>query len=190
MFEALGAILVVVSMVTGSVSFIAMFKPRPRLWLTTRNRAVVVWLASFALLFLGAALVPEPSPEEQAAAERRDRQEQQERARVQNLREREQAQAENLRERQERADSARGGTVVVCENRMTSQLRAPGTADYPFGHVANVQDLGNDRYRLRSYVDAENAFGGEVRTNFVCVVEVSGSGEDVSNYRIVEFDAQ
>ncbi len=73
---------------------------------------------------------------------------------------------------------------------MTSQLRAPGTADYPFGHVANVEDLGNDRYRLRSYVDAENAFGGEVRTNFVCVVEVSGSGEDASDYRIVEFDVQ
>ena len=89
-----------------------------------------------------------------------------------------------------RADSARAGTVVVCENQMTSQLRAPGTADYPFGHVANVQDLGNDRYRLRSYVDAENAFGGEVRTNFVCVVEVSGSGGDVSDYRIVEFDTQ
>ena len=173
---------ILASMVIGCVSLVAIFRPMPSLGLPTRKRAGIVWAASIALFSLGIAL-GQPSPEEQAAADRRDRQEQQERARAQNLREREQAQ-------ERRADSARAGTVVVCENQMTSQLRAPGTADYPFGHVANVQDLGNDRYRLRSYVDAENAFGGEVRTSFVCVVEVSGSGGDVSDYRIVEFDTQ
>ena len=171
------ALLIFGSIATGTLSFIAMFKPWSRFWMTTRDRAAVVWLASFALLFLGASLAPAPSPEEQAAADQRERQDQQG-----------QAQAENLRERQERADSARAGTVVVCESEMSSRLRAPGTADYPFGHVGNVEALGNDRYRLRSYVDAENAFGGEVRTTFVCVVE--GSGRDLSSYRLVEFTSQ
>ena len=69
---------------------------------------------------------------------------------------------------------------------MTSRLRAPGSADYPFGHVTSVETLGNNRYRLASYVDAENAFGGDVRTTFVCVVE--GSGDDDSGYTITAFD--
>ena len=172
--------LILGSVVTGFLSFIAMFKPWSRLWLTTPNRAAVVCVASVAVFFLTLGLAPvlDPlSPEEQAAAERRERQDQQG-----------QAQAENLRERQERADSARASTVVVCESEMSTRLRAPGTADYPFGHAGNVEALGNDRYRLRSYVDAENAFGGEVRTTFVCVVE--GIGRDLSSYRLVEFTSQ
>ena len=64
--------LILASMVIGCVSLVAIFRPMPRLWLTTRNRAAVVWLASFVVFFLGAALAPEPSPEEQAAAEQRD----------------------------------------------------------------------------------------------------------------------
>ena len=70
---------------------------------------------------------------------------------------------------------------------MSSRLRAPGSADYPFGHVTNVQVLGDDRYRLSSYVDAQNVFGGEVRTTFVCVVE--GSGEDFGGYAVTSFTA-
>ena len=68
---------------------------------------------------------------------------------------------------------------------MTQRIRAPGTADFPFGHVAIVQRGAYGRYTLCSYVDAENAFGGEVRTNFVCVVE--GSGEEISGYGVSPF---
>ena len=90
---------------------------------------------------------------------------------------------------QERADdNARAWVAVLCENEMSSRLRAPGSADYPFGHVTNVQVLGDNTYRLASHVDAENAFGGEVRTNFICVVE--GSGDDVGGYAITEFTAE
>jgi len=85
-----------------------------------------------------------------------------------------------------RADStARAIVTVHCEAEMTRRLRSPGTADYPFGHVANVESLGGSRYRLRSHVDAQNAFGGTMRTSFVCVVE--GSGDDVDGYRVTEF---
>lgn len=79
--------------------------------------------------------------------------------------------------------TARVMTTTACERAMTAQLRAPGTADYPFGHVATVQAMGENRYRLSSYVDAQNALGGEVRTPFVCVVE--GTGDDLDNYRVV-----
>ena len=66
---------------------------------------------------------------------------------------------------------------------MEQRLRAPGTADFPFGHLA--EHTGANRFRLRSYVDAENAFGGEVRTGFLCLVE--GTGEDSGSYSVVDF---
>jgi hypothetical protein len=80
---------------------------------------------------------------------------------------------------------ARAIVTVLCEREMNSRLRAPGTADYPFGLAANVQPLGDDRYRLLSYVDAQNAFGGQVRTSFICVVE--GAGDELRNYKVTEF---
>ena len=43
--------------------------------------------------------------------------------------------------------------------------------------------LSNNRYRLVSYVDAQNTFGGEVRSNFVCIVE--GSGENAGGYAVM-----
>ena len=60
----MGEFLILLSMVTGFVSFIGLFGPLPRLWLPTRKRAVVVWLASFVLLIIGGALLPDPTPEE------------------------------------------------------------------------------------------------------------------------------
>lgn len=90
---------------------------------------------------------------------------------------------EAQRQRAERAVPAI--VAVLCEMEMNRRLRAPGTADYPFGHGANVERTAAGRYRLRSYVDAQNAFGGQVRTNFVCVVE--GSGEEASGYKVTEF---
>ena len=96
---------------------------------------------------------------------------------------------ENVEREQERVfDHARISTGVVCKHAMAQQLRARGTADFPFGHSQQVEALGGNLYRLRAYVDAENAFGGEVRTNFLCVVQ--GSGEDVSGYRIVDFEVR
>ncbi len=83
---------------------------------------------------------------------------------------------------------ARAVTATLCEQRMTAGLRAPGTADYPFGHVAEVTALSDNRHRLESYVDSENAFGGQVRTRFVCMVQ--GEGDDLTGYRIVQFVIQ
>ncbi len=58
------SVLILVSMVTGTASFIALIHPLPRLWLPTRKRAVVVWIASFFLFFTGAGLSPDPVTEE------------------------------------------------------------------------------------------------------------------------------
>ena len=84
--------------------------------------------------------------------------------------------------------TARVNTSVLCELETESRLRAPGTADFPFGHSLDVQALSDNRYRLRSYVDAENAFGGEVRTVFDCTVQ--GNGDNISGYTVIEFSME
>ena len=56
MIESVGRVLELVSVVTGSVSFVGLFLRLPRLWLPTRARAIRVWVASFVLLLIGFAL--------------------------------------------------------------------------------------------------------------------------------------
>ena len=62
-------LLIFVSVVTGTASFIALFKPLPRIGLPTRKRAAVVWAASWVLAGIGVALTPEPTPEVAVAPE-------------------------------------------------------------------------------------------------------------------------
>ena len=65
----MGGFLILLSMVIGFVSFIGIIRPMRRLWLPTRKRAAVVWLASFPLFILGGALLPDRTPEEPAVRE-------------------------------------------------------------------------------------------------------------------------
>ena len=62
----MGGLLILISMAAGTVAFIALIRPLPRFWLPTRKRAAIAWVASFVLLFIGAALSPTPKPEELA----------------------------------------------------------------------------------------------------------------------------
>lgn len=89
------------------------------------------------------------------------------------------------KKRERELTDARVSTAVLCENEMSRRLRSPGTADYPFGHVTTVTAVGANRYRLVSYVDAQNGFGAQVRSRFGCVVE--GSGDQLGGYKVVEF---
>ena len=78
-------------------------------------------------------------------------------------------------------------TRTLCEQQMRGRLRAPGSADFPFSSAGSVVRTGEpNTYRMRSYVDAENAFGGEVRSRFTCVVR--GQGDEIGGYRIVTFE--
>jgi len=49
------------------------------------------------------------------------------------------------------------------------QLRCPSTADFPWS-ASRIDSLGDGHYKVVGYVDAQNAFGAQVRTNFICEV--------------------
>lgn len=62
------------------------------------------------------------------------------------------------------------GAMIACESFVEDQLRAPATASFPPARDADITHDGEDRYRVRAHVDAENAFGATVRTSFICEV--------------------
>ena len=59
----MGGLLILISLVTGTVSFISLIRPLPGLWLPTRKRAAIAWVASFVLLATGGSLLPVSIPE-------------------------------------------------------------------------------------------------------------------------------
>lgn len=65
---------------------------------------------------------------------------------------------------------------VMCQEFVSRQLRAPSTADYPWMSADGVSSLhqGEGRYMVRGYVDAQNAFGATIRTNWTCDVQYTG----------------
>lgn len=81
----------------------------------------------------------------------------------------------------EKSETERDYTAIVCADTkryIKSTLRSPSTAKFPFfGCNATKIDAGT--YKVTTYVDAQNGFGAEIRTNFTCTAK--GSGE---NWRI------
>lgn len=60
---------------------------------------------------------------------------------------------------------------VMSQQFVERQLRAPATADFPsWPDEYQVQTLGNCKYKVRSYVDAQNGFGALIRSNYSAVL--------------------
>jgi len=59
---------------------------------------------------------------------------------------------------------------IMMEDFVKQRLKAPSTAEFPGvfdGKLDHVTALGNQTYRIVSYVDAQNSFGAKIRTKFV-----------------------
>ena len=71
---------------------------------------------------------------------------------------------------------------VVCQQFVEDQLRAPSTAEFggPYSQVTTHN--GGGEYTVRTYVDAENAFGAMIRNDFTCTVQHT-SGD---SYRLID----
>jgi hypothetical protein len=63
---------------------------------------------------------------------------------------------------------------IMMEDFVKQQLKAPKSADFPGildGRAEHVKYLGNQKYRIVSYVDAQNSFGASIRNNFIGEIE-------------------
>lgn len=61
----------------------------------------------------------------------------------------------------------------ACKQNAERQLKSPSTAGFPSAYEVpyTVQNGGFD---ITGWVDAQNSFGAEIRTNFVCVARGDG----------------
>ena len=64
----------------------------------------------------------------------------------------------------------RHGAHFYCKEFVRRQLVSPSTAEFPLYSADLVDSLPNATYRVRGYVDAQNAMGGTPRTSYVCTV--------------------
>ena len=81
-------------------------------------------------------------------------------------------------------DSKEEKEAKNCEDEVTAyvmaigflkdRLRSPSTAEFPWASTGRVTYLGICRHRVRSYVDAQNAFGAVIRNDWVAVVRYKG----------------
>lgn len=68
------------------------------------------------------------------------------------------------------------GAYTASQWFVEKRLKAPGTADFPVYIDSFVTDLGGGKFKVESYVDAENSFGAKLRTQYTCIVRADGSG--------------
>ena len=66
-----------------------------------------------------------------------------------------------------------------CNNTVKANLKNPNGATFPSFEEYNFTNLGNNTYKVKSYVDGTNSFGAIIRTNFECKVKVFNDGGQV-----------
>jgi len=96
--------------------------------------------------------------QEEAAAERRQREQ-----------ERQARQAYMYSE--EWANDNTSTAWVMCQDFAEQRLRAPSTAEFPWMSEADISYMGEGEFYIRAYVDAKNALGATLRNDFVCRIQ-------------------
>ena len=56
---------------------------------------------------------------------------------------------------------------TACKNSVTQQLKAPAPAEFPPITAASFAGT-TDEYTVTAYVDAQNSYGAQLRTNWTC----------------------
>lgn len=70
---------------------------------------------------------------------------------------------------------------IMAQTFVEQRLTSPSTASYGSigeqSSTQNVRDLGNSRYQVHGFVDAENGFGGTVRMYFKVILKYVGKNK-------------
>ncbi len=67
---------------------------------------------------------------------------------------------------------------TMCHEFVTDRLRAPSTAKFPNAYSEHrITKLGPGHYQVASYVDAQNGFGAQVRSSYLCEVTTTDKGD-------------
>ena len=73
---------------------------------------------------------------------------------------------------------------MMSKKFVKARLLAPATADFPWTGEATIKKSGPGEFTVLSYVDAQNAFGAQIRKHYVCKIKSEDNGK---NWELVEF---
>ena len=65
---------------------------------------------------------------------------------------------------------------VCAQDVVEEHLKSPSTADFCSYTEATITPLGNNRYEIKGYVDAQNGFGATVRSYFTVRLTLTANG--------------
>ncbi len=77
-----------------------------------------------------------------------------------------------------------GHAYRACERAVESQLRAPATADFSGVFGSTITELEDDTVEVIGYVDSENGFGANIRTDFSCTVRHVGEDWELVDLQV------
>lgn len=73
-------------------------------------------------------------------------------------------------------DGSDTAAFTACTQFVEDRLKSPATADFEGMGYATITNTGQ-AWTVRSHVDSENGFGATVRTEFVCKMKYTESGD-------------
>lgn len=85
-----------------------------------------------------------------------------------------------------KAGTDTAGAWAYTQIYVKKQLKSPSTAKFPWTGVRDVEPRTNNIYMVKSYVDAQNAFGATVRQHFICEIQDIDEGWKVISFEFVE----
>lgn len=72
---------------------------------------------------------------------------------------------------------------VCAQMKIKEMLKSPKSAEFEFGGATkSTKAIGNEKYEIKSYVDAENSFGAKIRSNFECTVTYETKSNTCESY--------
>jgi ribosomal protein L40E len=81
----------------------------------------------------------------------------------------------NKRRRLEERVGSKDGAYIMSQQFVKEILKSPRSAKFPWYDNSFVTDLGDGRYVVYAYVDAQNAYGAMMRTKYMCTIKYTGN---------------
>ena len=60
--------------------------------------------------------------------------------------------------------------IIFSEGYVKQRLKAPATADFAIATDDHASQIDDSTFYIHSYVDSQNGFGANIRSNYTCVM--------------------
>lgn len=94
------------------------------------------------------------------------------------------------RERQNKIEAEKrynkSESYFICQDFVKDRLKSPSTAEFPSSRNVNIFETGTNKYMIKGYVDAQNSFGAQLRTQYECEVQLDGETWKLQHIQLLE----